>query len=303
MRRRGLGRASTIVVVLSLAALLLSSGLIGTTDGLFNGETQNAGSTFAGGWVGAASSPTTTAKGYDIALGWTVGTHGPVTGQQLNGASNATTASCNGVVYTSIATLASASTNTYTDASRGTATNNGDWFCYQLVSTSATAWTAAAAVPPVQLGLVANGLSMANLATAGLIEKNDTITITFNQKTNLPSSNIKVCVWATGSIVVGDTTSGCTNSTDAFSVGKITLTGATIASNLAFTASTVTLSTAAPWTMTIKLAGSNSTSTVTGSPTWLLTPASTILSSITVHQATICSAAKTTCQPSSTSNF
>jgi hypothetical protein len=199
--------------------------------------------------------------------------------------------------------MASASTNGYTDASRGTAANDGDWFCYEIVSTSATVWTALAPLPAFQIGLVANGLSITNLGTAGRIEKNDTIKITFNQRTNLGTGNIKVCVWSSGTIVVGDTALTCLTSGDSYSVGKLTLAGATIPSNLAFTSSTVSLSGSAPWTITITLAGTNSTATMSGSPTWTFTPAAGILSFATTHQATICSAAKTTCQPTTTTNF
>ena len=303
MNRRSLRWTGCAIAALSLAALLLSSGSIGDTLALFNGETQNAGSTFAGGWIGAPSAATSSVSGYDASFAWTPGTHGPVTGQQLWGVDNTTNSNCTGAAYASLATMASATTAAYTDASRGTAANDGDWFCYELVSTSATVWTALDPLPAFQIGLVANALSIANSNIAGRIEKNDTIKITFNQRTNLGTANIRVCVWSTGSIVLGDTTGGCTASTDAYSVGKMTVAGATIPGNLAFNTSTVSLSTSAPWTMTITLAGTNSTATMTGSPTWTLTPAAGILSFATTHQATICSAAKTTCQPTTTTNF
>ena len=308
MSRRALLSAGGAIVVLAFVALLLSSRPLGNTLALFNGETQNAGSTFAGGWVDAAASPTATPSGFDMSLAWTPGTHGPVTGQQLFGVDNTTSSNCTGAAYALLATMASASTATYTDASRGNAGNNGNWFCYQMVSTSATVWTAATPFSAVQLGLVANGLSTANVGTAGRINSNDTITVTFNQKPIIPTGNVKVCVVAPATIVIGDTTAtgnGSANCAagDAFNIGKITLTGATIATTVKYAASPFTLSSTAPWTLVITLGNSGTLSTVTGTPTWKFTPASSILSTITTHQATICTAATANCQPSATTNF
>jgi hypothetical protein len=307
VRHNALRRAVGACVVLVAAALLLGNNVIGTTFALFNGETSNANSAFAGGWVGAPSAATATASGYDIGLAWTPGTHGPVTGQQLYGVDNGTSSNCTGAAWTLLATLASASTATYTDASRGTLANEGNWFCYQLVSTSATSWTAPLALSAVQLGLVTTALQITNVAgnTANRIQKNDTITLTFNQRTNLGTGNIKVCVFTAGVILLGDTNNGnnCGTTSDGFSVAKLTLAGATIPSALNFNASTVALSTSAPWTMTITLAGTNSTADMTGTPTWTLNGSASILSFATTHQATMCSAATTTCRPTTTTNF
>lgn len=303
MSRRSLRWTGCAIAALSLAALLLSGTPIGGTLALFNGETQNAGSSFAGGWIGAATGPSSSVSGYDAAFAWTPGSHGPVTGQQLWGVDNTTNSNCTGAAYASFATMALATTNSYTDASRGTAANDGNWFCYEIVSTSATVWTALAPLPAFQIGLVANGVSIANANIAGRIEKNDTITITFNQRTNLGTANIRVCVWSTGSIVLGDTSGGCNSSADGYSLGRLTVSGATIPSNLGFNSSPVALRTTAPWTITITLAGTNNNATMSGSPTWTFTPGAGILSFATTHQATICSAAKTTCQPTTTSNF
>jgi hypothetical protein len=306
VRHNALRRAVGAAVVLAAAALLLGNNVIGTTFALFNGETSNANSAFAGGWVGAPSAATATATGYDVGLAWTPGTHGPVTGQQLFGVDNGTSSNCTGAAYTLLATLASASTAAYTDASRGTLANDGNWFCYQLVSTSATSWTTPLALAAVQLGLVTTDVQITNAGTANRIQKNDTIKLTFNQRTNLGTGNIKVCVYTTGVIQLGDTSpgGGCAASPPAgYTVGKLTLAGATIPSALNFTSSTVTLSTVAPWTMTITLAGTNATANMTGTPTWTLNGSSSILSFDTTHQATMCSAATTTCRPTTTTNF
>jgi hypothetical protein len=308
LRTNALRRAVSAAVVLAAVALLLGNGIVGTTSALFNGETQNANSAFAGGWIGAPSAATATATGYDVALAWTVGTHGPVTGQQIYGLDNGTSSNCTGAAYsvltTTPATLAAA-TATYTDPSRGTVANNGNWYCYEIMSESATSWTAPFDLAAMQLGLVTTAIQITNVGTASRIEKNDTIKLTFNQRTNVGTGNIKVCVYTTGVILLGDTAGGggCGAATDTYTVGKLVVTGATIPSALSFTASTVTRTTVAPWTMTITLAGTNSTANMTGTASWKLTGSSSILSFATTHQATMCSAAATTCQPTTATNF
>ena len=119
------------------------------------------------------------------------------------------------------------------------------------------------------------------------------------------TGNIKVCVYTSGVILLGDTQNGnnCGTAADTFTVGKLTVAGATIPGALNFNASTVSLSGVSPWTMTITLAGTNSTTNMTGTPTWTLNGSASILSFATTHQATMCSAATTTCQPTTTTNF
>jgi hypothetical protein len=299
------------VLALVAAAVAVTFGDGGTpgTFAIYNGETENAGSTFAGGWVGAASSPTASASGNDVNFAWTPGTHGPVTGQQLYGVDNGTNSNCTGAAYALLATVSSATTSTYTDG-RGTSSNGGNWFCYKLVSTSATAWTAETTLPALQLGVAATAVSSANTGTrcsfspvpaTGKVDCNDTISITFNQKPVLPAGPIAVCVWSTGSIVVGDTSpTTCISSSATSSVGV--LTGGTIGSNAAYRSSAFTLSTSAPWTMTITLGGSNLLPpSISGSLAFA--PASTIKSAATANQATICTTAASTCRPSATSGF
>ena len=302
MTQSALRRAAGASAVLAAAALLLGNGIVGTTTALFNGETKNAGSGFSGGWVDPATAASASALGYDMSLAWTPGTHGPVTGQQLYGVNNGTNSNCTGAAYGLLATMALATTATYTDASRGTLATDGNWYCYQLVSTSATLWTASLALPAVQLGLVTTAVQPINVTTAGTIRANDQIKLTFNQRTNLTTANVRVCVFSTTkTILIGDTTGACTAATDAYSVAKLT-TAATISANLTFAASTVALTTVSPYTMTVTLVGAG-TATTGASPTWTLTGSASILSNATTHQATMCSAATTICQPTSTSNF
>ena len=304
MRRRALRRAIGLCTVLITASLLLSGVPVGSTFAFLDGQTQNVGSVFAAGWIGAPTGATATVSGYDVGFTWTPGTDGPVTGQKLSGVDHTTNANCTSVTYASLATLASATTSSYTDSNRGS-TANGDWYCYQLLSTSAWSWTAPLNLPALQLGLAATGLSIANAGTSGTIEDNDTITVTFNQQTTLTAgTTVKVCAWAgsptAGSIVIGDTVGNCTASGDAYSVGR--LTNIAVGTTRTFLTSTISaVASSAPWTATITLAGSSGSSTESG--TAKFTSSTSVKSAATTDQATACTATTTNCQPSTTSTF
>ena len=303
MGHDALRRAAGAGAVLATAALLLGNGLVGTTSALFNGETTNTGSAFAGGWVGAPTAGSVNPLGYDESFAWTVGTHGPVTGQQLWGVNNGTNSNCTGAAYANLATMASASTATYTDASRATLATDGNWWCYELVSTSATVWTAPLILPATQIGLVTNAVLITNVATAGSIAATDTIKLTFNQRTNLTNGTVRVCVFNTQkTILIGDTTGGCGSSADAYSVGKLVTTGTISGGTATFATSTDAVTTVSPYTATITIAGAGPTRAISAG-TWTFTPAASILSNATTHQATMCSAATTNCQPTTTSTF
>src|SRR5262249_15237303 len=142
-----LRRAVGASVVLAACALLLGNGALGTTLALFNGETTNNDSAFAGGWIGAATVQTPTPSGDDLKLNWTAGTHGPVTGQQVWGVNNTTSNNCTGAAYASLSGALTATATTYTHTNAGS-TANGNWYCYEVISTSATAWTATTAFAP-----------------------------------------------------------------------------------------------------------------------------------------------------------
>ena len=311
MRTSALRRAVTAWIVLSICALLLGSGIVGNTFATFNAETTNASSTFSDGWLGAASNGSATAGGYDMTVNWTPTTTGPIGGQKILGIDNTTSSNCTSAAYAAIATLASATTATYSDASRATSGTDGDWFCYELMSTSTSApnWTTPYSFPAVQIGLVANAVTITNSGTAGTIGNGDTIKITFNQQTTLAGSGsggLEVCSWSTtNTIVLGDTHGGtCHASNDNYSLGTLKLTGGDTIASAAFGSSTSVVSATSPWTVTVTLGGGGS-SLISGSstPTWTFTPYASIVSHQTTHQATICTAG-TNCQPAtSTTNF
>jgi hypothetical protein len=293
-------------VLLACTALALTTGVVPSTLALFNGETTNAGSALAGGWVVAPSGLTASVSGNDVSLGWTAGNHG-VAGQRLLGVDNGTTNNCTGVTYAGVANMAAATTTSYTHANVGSGSANGHYYCYQLVSTSTalsslsspTGWTAAATVGPMRVGLVATSVALANHGTGNRVDRNDTITITFNQPTNVSGTSIKVCaVTGSNTIYLGDGASSC-GSGDTYSIGK--LTGKTISATRTFTGTT--LAGAGTSTLTITLpTGSGSNANLSGTGAWTFTPAATVKSSATTDQATICSTGSA-CLPTTSSTF
>lgn len=299
---KALRQAALALVTFSAVALTLSGGIVGNTYALFNGETQNAGSSFAGGWIDPPSAVTATASGYDVSFSWTPGTHGPVMGQQLWGVDNgvlATGSTCSGsgVSLLSPTPALTRTTAATIDSNRGL-TINGHWFCYQLISTSATNWTAQVN-NVLQVGLATTGMALANGSTNNSLDPGDTITLTFNQQTNLASGTTKVCVITPGTIIVGDTAGGSScSSGDGYNVGLIT--GEALGHNQVYRNSTYVTSSSAPWTMTITIVGGGS-ATYSGTATF--TPSASILSAATTHQASLCITAASTCLPSTTTHF
>ena len=305
-----LRRAVTAWVVLSICALLLGSGIVGNTFASFNAETTNLGSTFSDGWLASPASGTATAGGYDMNLSWTASGASAAGVENVLGVDNGTSSNCTGAAYASIATGLATSTSSYSDANRATATTDGDWYCYELTNTLAgSSWSVAAdTLPAVQIGLAASGLTIANSGTSGTVNKGDSLTITFNQQTTLASqATMTVCVFkkANGNVILLGDTSSCSSATsDTYTIGELTLSGATLSANQTYNKSSTTVAATAPWTVKVTL-GSNSspTSTVSGTPTWGFIPASTVKSSQTTHQATACTTTASTCQPTTSTNF
>jgi hypothetical protein len=154
----------------------------------------------------------------------------------------------------------------------------------------------------MQIGLAPTSVALTNNNAA--IANNDTIVLTFNQRTNITAGTKKVCAWSgggtSGEIVIGDTAGGtCAAKTDANSIG--TLTGIAVGTTRTYATSTAAVTTTAPWKVTITLAGSSGASTESGTAKY--TASTTIKSNATTDQATVCTAATTNCQPTTTSTF
>ncbi len=186
---------------------------------------------------------------------------------------------------------------------------NGHYYCYEMVSTSATNWTATASFPATQVGLVVQSITLANGGggTAGHIDTGDTITIVFNQAPTgiTTGSGRSVCLVDTVSpakIVLGDT-GGCAGAGDANDTGVIsglTMAGGGMAgANAIVNCSTSTFSiTSSTLTITVGGAGAcaaGSGTPVTDSGSGTYTPASTIKSSATTDQALVCTNATYSC--------
>ena len=236
-RGRSLRRLWRSPYVVAAAVLLFASGLAGggATLASFAAETQNNTSTFAGGWIGAATGPfTVTPTGYNATLGWTPATHG-LDGQQLYGLDNGTSATCPASGYTSLATMASATTNGYTDSSTSLdnprSKVNGHYVCYRMTSTrSGSSWTASASFPATILGLVPTGISY---SPTGSLANGSVITITYNQNVSLSSTSLTVCVSNNSQPIVILGNGSCTPTIGSFTGGTDTSRSITCGSSTA----------------------------------------------------------------------
>jgi hypothetical protein len=110
-------------VVLACAVLFAAGAVaVGSTLASFSAEADNNTSTFAGGWIGAASGLAASPSGTDASLTWAPGTHGHVTGQKLYALDNGSSSSCPGSGYSLNHTMAAAGTSSYTSTYAATTT-------------------------------------------------------------------------------------------------------------------------------------------------------------------------------------
>jgi hypothetical protein len=399
---RRLRASRRLLFAVSAALLACGAVAVGSTLAAFSTETENRTATFAAGWIGPASALTVAPSGYDAQLAWTPGTHGPVTGEQLTLADNGASPSCPASGYSAVATMASASTSSYTalnpaattlagdvqapnllnaniddtvtsfavknnatfafsasftiqiDAEQMLVTNeagagnktwtvtrgvngttaaphsgnatvsqvsvsvssasgfpssgsytiqvdseqmtvtggqgtttwlvtpgangttatshasgamvsqtpdpvDGHYYCYRMVSTSASSWTATASFPATQMGLVATSVTINNVSS-GLLKKNDTIVVTYNQQPTLSATGLTngVCEsWdASGNVTLYIDYSVCANppTTPSYELEITGLTNTkTAVGHGTATLGTVTVSASAPWTVTYTL--------------------------------------------------
>lgn len=222
--RQSLRRLWRHPYVFVAAAVIFASSLaaVGGTLASFSAQTGNNTSTLAGGWVSAPTNLTVAPSGYNGQLVWSPGAHG-VAAQQLSGIDNGTSSTCPASGYTSLAAMASATTNTYTDSSTSLDTPrsavNGHYVCYQMTSSHGS-WTATGSFPATVLGLVPTGLSY----TGNPLTTGSTFTISYNQNVSVPANTtIYVCTYnlSQPDVVFGSSNS-CTASIGSLSGGTMT---------------------------------------------------------------------------------
>jgi hypothetical protein len=299
-KRPLLGACGAAALCIAAALALLPGHGVPSTWALFNAETENASSGFAGGWLAAPTFNTATVStnSNSAALAWAVSTHGPGSGsgqgQLILGtptATNGTGTSCPTTGYTTVNTPAATATSaTLATAGQG---YGGEKYCFEIASTYATNWSTVSASKLVTFSFFTTGLSVANGGTSNKIASGDSITLTFNNApTVLSSSGSLSLVACTSTRVYIGTTSCGSPSVGWLTATNRTFTGTTtLSSSYTFSSSTDTLQ--------IALSGSNSV-TLTGSstPSWKFTPAS-------LKQAgnvTICTTG-TACLPTTSNNF
>ena len=294
--RRGRGRSlRERVAAASLASwalgLLLSFGSVHGTFATFSAETENSSSAFAGGWIPAPSGLSVAVGGSandEAALTWTSGASAaspspnPVTDQTLMYADGGSGASASCGSYSSVGNVGAATT---TDSVGETPA--ADWWCFRIVSDSATTWTTSADFTPMRL-LVPISVTITNGGTAGSIDNGDTITITYNQNIKATGTTIAVHACKNQSIVIIG--AGCTGTG---SVGEID--GFSIPANANFTASPFSISGA---TFTLTLANASATPTISGGGPFI---GSGTKVKATAGNTLVCGGSN--CQPSSSGSF
>jgi len=288
-RRRRLAVALVAVLAVGYG---LATGAIPGVSATFSAETENSSSSFAGGWIPAPTGLSDAVAGSandQRSLSWTSGASAaspspnPVTGQTILAADGGSGDSASCGAYSTLTTL-SATATSYSD-SAGTA---ADWWCYQVVSTSATTWTTAATFTPVRLFVPISVVLGNGGGTLGTSEAGDTITITYNQDVKVKNPQtvaVHVCK-NQGLITIG---AGCTGTP---SIGEVT--GVTVSANNNYAGSTIAVS--GP-TITITLVSSG-TATVSGNGPFIASGTKVVALS---DGTNVCGGSA--CQPTSSGSF
>jgi hypothetical protein len=250
-------------------AALVAGLLVPSSGASFNATSANPGNAYALTALYAPSGLTATPSGHDVGLTWSAGTNG--NGYAVLGVANGVSSDCSNASFASLGTTAGTS---YTDTGRYTP--QGTWFCYQA-KTSYASWTSVSGNPTAaaQLGVVAASVAAANGGTAGKLDANDTITVTFNQPISTstgPSGTNSVCAISGATIVLGSTTtSGWCSASETTNLGK--LTGGSSGANARWSA-TYTWSNSNK-TLTVKLGSLTSGSSPSVTGTWAFNPTTT----------------------------
>jgi hypothetical protein len=292
-------RAAAAAAVALAIGLLFATGAVSGTWSLFNAETQNTGNAYAGGWIPPATGLSASAAGNGASLAWTsgysatAGTPGNhVNGQELWSVDGGTGTSASCGTYALDATMAAATTASYTDAT-GT---SGHWWCYELFEKSDVTWISPVAVfTSLQVGLVPTSVSYSG---GGSITNGTTITVNYNQTMTFSTANTRVCIFS-GTIILGDA-SACTASGNTAIFGK--LVGG--ASNKSLICGTSTFGGSGTSTLTVTIGGCPTTgspkvpATMSGSAAYNAAGATMTSSTGGVSQCTL--ATNSLCTPSLT---
>ena len=269
MRRKRL--ALTLAVFATLALVFA-----GVARAAFT-KTAAASQSLSSLSVGAASTLTGAASGYNVVLNWTAGSG--ATAYAVNGIANGTSSSCPATGY---ANISNPSATTLTDAR---STPQGVYECYQVVSTHGS-WSSQSGNPTVavQLGVVAKSVTIANGGTAGRVDQGDVITVTFNQAITTstgPAATDTICTNTGGQVVLGSTGAGAASCSTAqadlgvlsgFTVNRISRFNATWTWSAGNTVLTVTVG---------SLNAGNANTTATGTSTFTPNTTATSLLSAT----------------------
>lgn len=214
MSRKARTRAAAAALLALVAGGTLAFGRLGGTYAIFSAETENQNAVAQGSWIPAPTAGSISIGGAgngQAVMNWTAGglasspSPNPVSGQKIlfaDGGSGASAACPGGTYSTTADTIGNGTTQT--DSLTGSPFT--DWWCYQVMSTSASNWTAGpstfgAVRPLVPTSVAFSGNGNGNLDTG------DRIVITFNQNVSLSGGPSGVCTDATNNrIAIGYST-------------------------------------------------------------------------------------------------
>ncbi len=296
MTHRPLLAAAAVAALCAIVAVALLAGTrTGVTSALFNAQTKNTGSAFAGGWVAAATPAAPTLSGANVNLSWTPGAQG-VAAQRLYWADNGTSSTCTAPTFSALGGALPAATTSATDTGRGSGSTNGHYVCYRIDSVN-NSWTTPASFAAVRVGFVATSVSMTD--SNATLANNDTFVVRFNQRPAVPAST-KVCTFAspTNVILIGDP-SNCASSNDAAAL-RFSLSSGSLARTSSGYAATYTVDTTTnTLTATITTSPTTANRTTATSPVWVFTPGT--ITSFTGGAAACTSSPS--CTPTPTGSF
>jgi hypothetical protein len=260
---------STLALVLLAGLALVAAGILASPSfARFTELDATAGNTFSTRHLIAPTNLTANTRGHDVSLTWNAGQNG--NGYAVLAASNGISSDCSGVTYSQIATTTA---TIFTDTNRYSP--QGTFYCYQ-VKTIYNTWSSIANNPTAvaQIGFVANSIRMNNGGTAGQLDPNDQIIITFNQPVDTstgPTSSNTVCTESGGTILLGSTiVGGSCYLTETVTLGKIS--GGTIGNNARFNATYAWGDANQTITVTIGSRIEGASNPSIGSATWTFTP-------------------------------